>query len=250
MRRRANGHRLAAGALGIAALILASCTSGSAGVHLQTADPPPPSTSTKVTSSPLTAATATPPQTAVSSAHTSDAGTGLSSRSSTTTAATNSEVKPTTPLAAGPWPATFTPAQRTAAIASLGAVRGYIQIEAEANAKPGAKDWTIEVRRYTADPAAYLALRGIASLASAKVHATTPPSYQALTVKSADAHRVTITACVDRTKADLVDASGKSVITPPAHPRSIEEFTASLFSAKDGGWLVSNTVVLNPVQTC
>lgn len=241
-------YRVAAGALAIvASLILTSCSSESAGVHLQTPDPP---SSSPVDLSSSAAGTKTiPSQPVVSSTPTSTAGTARPSSSSTTTAATN-RVNATTSTSADPWPKDFTLAQQAAAKASLAAVQSYIRVEAEANAKPGAKDWTKEVRKYTADPAAYQALKGISSLAAARVHATVPPTYEAFAVKSADGRRVVITACIDASKADLVDASGKSVLTPSAHPRSIKQFTISLFAAKDGGWLVSNTTLSNPAKIC
>jgi len=243
-----SSYRFAGGVLVIAAsLILAGCSSGSAGVHLQTADPP-----SGTPAQPSLAAvlpTTIPSQRAVSSAPTSTAGTEPASRTSSTTGATT-QVKATTSTAMNPWPADFTPTQQAAAEASLAAVKGYIRVEAQANAKPSATNWTEEVRRYTADPAAYQALKGISSLAAAKVHATVPPTYEALTVKSADVHRVVIRACVDSSKSTLVDASGQSVLQPPKYPRTIETFTVSLYAPKNGGWLVSETGSPRPQQTC
>lgn len=245
---RRSSYRLSGGVLVIAAsLILASCSSGNAGVHLQTADPP--SSTPAQSSSVAIVPTTIPSRRAVSSAPTSTAGTEPTSSTSNTTAATT-QVKATTSTAGNPWPADFTPAQQAAAEASLAAVMGYIRVEAQANAKPSATDWTEEVRRYTADPAAYQALKGISSLASAKVHATVPPTYEALTVKFAAAHKVVITACVDSSKSTLVDASGQSVLQPPKYPRTIETFTVYLYAPKNGGWLVSETGSPRPQQTC
>jgi len=235
-----------AGALVIVAgLTLTSCSSGSAGVHLQT--PETPSSSPATLSS---AAATAPSQPAVSSASTSPAATKPASSASRSTVTTTTQVIATTSTTINSWPLDFTPSQQAAAKASLAAVEGYIRVEAEANAKPGAKDWTKEVRKYTADPAAYQALKGISSLAAAKVHATVPPTYEDLTVKSADAHEVVIRACVDSSLSTLVDASSKSVLEPPKYPRTIETFTVYLYAAKNGGWLVSETGSPQPQQTC
>lgn len=125
-----------------------------------------------------------------------------------------------------------------------------MRVEALANAQPAAKDWTAEIRRYTADPAAYQALKAIASLAAAKVHTTGTITEDHLAVKSADSHKVVITACVDASKSDLVDSAGKSVIARPANPRTTEMFTLYLYSIKDGGWLVSEKGSVQPPRIC
>lgn len=173
------------------------------------------------------------------------------SSSKTTPITTTPVTAPATATtASNPWPANFTSAQQAAAKASLAAVQGYIRVEAQANAQPGAKDWTAEIRRYTADPAAYQALKAIASLTAAKVHTTGTLTQDHVAVKSADSHQVIVTACVDTSKSDLVDSAGKSVIERPKNPRTVEMFTLYLYNSKDGGWLVSEKGSVQPPRTC
>lgn len=240
------GVRLATGSLVIAAglVVTGGCSSGSAGVHLQTPDPPS-STPLLPTSSATVGSMATSSQPAVSSTPSP-----VSSSKTTPITTTPVTAPATATTASNPWPANFTSAQQAAAKASLAAVQGYIRVEAQANAQPGAKDWTAEIRRYTADPAAYQALKAIASLTVAKVHTTGTLTQDHVAVKSADSHQVIVTACVDTSKSDLVDSAGKSVIERPKNPRTVEMFTLYLYNSKDGGWLVSEKGSVQPPRTC
>src|SRR4051794_14109586 len=111
--------------------LVAGCSSNS-GVVTQTPDT---STSTSVESSPTSVSGST------------EQSVSLSSSASANSAPSSSAV-------GNPWPANFTPDQVAAAQAALAAFGGYIAVNAEANANPAAKDWTGDIRKYTADPVA------------------------------------------------------------------------------------------------
>lgn len=245
MPRSTRGVRRATRSFLIAAslVVTGGCSSGSSGVHLQTPDPPS-STPLLPTSSATVGSMATSSQPTVSSIP------SLVSSSKTTLITTPVTMSTTATTASNPWPANFTSAQQAAAKTSLAAVQGYMRVEVQANAQPAAKDWTAEIRRYTADPAAYQALKAIASLAAAKVHTTGTITQDHVAVKSADSHKVVVTACVDTSKSDLVDSAGKSVIERPANPRTVEIFTLYLYNSKNGGWLVSEKGSVQPPRTC
>lgn len=245
MSRNMRGVGLATGSLLIAAslVLTGGCSSGSSGVHLQTPDPP---SSTPL----LTTSSATVGSTPASSQPTVSSTASLASSSKTAPITTPSTTPAKATTAANPWPANFTSDQQAAAKTSLAAVEGYLRVEAQANAQPAAKNWTAEIRRYTADPAAYQALKAIASLDAAKVHTTGKVTQDHVAVKSADSHQVVVTACVDTSKSDLVDSAGKSVIERPKNPRTVAMFKLYLYNSKDGGWLVSEKGSVQPPRTC
>jgi hypothetical protein len=213
------------GSITYCVVLLAGCTSNS-GVVTQTPDT---STSTSVKSSP-TSITRSPVQSV--SASPSSASTALSS------------------AVGNPWPADFTPDQVAVAQAALTAVDGYIKVTAAANADPAAKDWTSDIRKYAADPAATQTLEAISSLISAQVHQTVPPTYEQPTVTEADDHKVVVETCLDNTATAAVDADGASVLDPSPTPRSILTLTLYRYAPEDGGWLVSEKATSTPARTC
>jgi len=83
-------------------LILTSCTSGSAGVHLQTADPPS-STAADLTSSTVDTSTISPPQPVASSTPSP-----VSSSKTTPVTITPATTPAKATTTANPWPANFT----------------------------------------------------------------------------------------------------------------------------------------------
>jgi len=237
--RRATGSLLIAASL----VLTGGCSSGSSGVHLQTPDPPS-STPLLPTSSATVGSTPASSQPTVSSTP------SLASSSKTPPITT----PPTTPAkattAANPWPANFTGPQQAYAKGALAAFAGFARVTSAAQKQPG-KDWTKAVREYTADPTAGKTLDEIASLVTAKVHATTTATYEAPRVVSATADEVVIQSCVDGSKTAIADASGKKIaLQPSAHPRSQLTFNVYQYGPKAGGWLVRETVASNPVKSC
>ena len=149
-----------------------------------------------------------------------------------------------------PWPAALTPEQRDQAKAALAALDGYIQVTNAASADPAAKDWTADVRKYTADPEATQFLESLASMAAARVRQVVPPTYEDPTVTAVDGNRVSIVACVDRSQQDVVDENGAHALQPAEVPRKLWTATVYEYEAQYGGWLVSETAPAKPVQPC
>jgi cytoskeletal protein RodZ len=230
--------------LGVVVIVLAGCSGGSSGVHTQSVQPAPstsPSAQTPPTAS-MSPGPSTPIQTPSSGSSTPSSGTAPPSRVSTMSSASN---------APSPWPTNFTNAQQNWARAALTAFAGFIKVSADAEAAPAAKNWNQTIRRYAADPTAAQTLDGIASLKSAGVHAIRTATYTGIVVKAADGRKVVLQACVDGTDASLADSSGKVVaLKPSAHPRTLLTFNVFLYPAKVGGWLISETMVPNPVKPC
>lgn len=157
---------------------------------------------------------------------------------------------PATTAASIPWPADLTKNQVAAAEAALAAVAGYVKVTAAANADPSAKDWTADVRTYAADPLATQTLEALGTLTKAKVHQTVPPVFEHPTVISVDDHRVVVEACLNDTKTTLIDAAGRSALSPPANPRVDVNLTLYRYAPKYGGWLVSERIAPTPVRKC
>ncbi len=248
----------------IGGLTLAACSSGSSGVRLQSIDPPA-SASTSATLAPITPTTpGLPSSGSVSASHSSSASTGESSSNPTQpstvsvrpskTATTGGTVSGTTSSASNPWPASFTAAQQADARSALAAFNGFVKVSTAAELNPAGKNWTKEIRKYAADPTATSTLDALASLVTAKVHATSTEMYRSVTVLSATDKpnkKVTIQACVDGSAGKLADSSGKPIaVHLPAHPSVLLTYNVYLYDAKYGGWLVSETIVPKPVKPC
>ena len=149
-----------------------------------------------------------------------------------------------------PWPADLTPEQQDQAKAALAALDSYIQVTNAASADPAAKDWTTDVRKYTADPEATQFLESLASMSTARVRQVEPPTYEDPTVTAVDGNRVSIVACVDRSQQDVVDENGDHALQPAEVPRKLWTATVYEYEAQYGGWLVSETAPAKPVQPC
>ena len=218
-------------AVALTAVLVAGCSPSGSGVLTQDLTSASPSSA-----SPLASSTAT---SSVSPAATSIAPSSAAASSPTTA----------TSPAPNPWPAELSPEQQDRAKAALAALDGYIQVTNTASADPGAKDWTADVRKYTADPAATQFLESIASFVAAGVHQVSPPIYESPTVTSAVGSKVSIEACVDRSEQSIVDASGASALQPPASPRSLWSANVYQYDSPNG-WLVSETLPTKPPQPC
>lgn len=127
---------------------------------------------------------------------------------------------------------------------------GFLDVVAAADADPSGKDWTADVRKYAADPAAAITLDALSTVAKANAHQTVPPVHENLTVISIDDQEAVIEACGDNSNVDVVDSSGQSVFTPPTNPRTIVIFKLRLYSADLGGWLVGEEHEAKPIRTC
>lgn len=225
-------------------LILTSCTSGSAGVHLQTADPLS-STAADLTSSTVDTSTISPPQPVASSTPSP-----VSSSNTTPVTITPATTPAKATTTANPWPANFTGPQQAYAKGALAAFDGFVRASTAAEKQPS-KDWTKAIRKYAADPTAAKTLDDIESLATAKVHATVTETHEAPRVLSANAKEVVLESCVDGSKATIADASGNKVdLRPSPHSRVLLTFNVYQYGPKAGGWLVRETVAPSPVKPC
>lgn len=266
-RRSTPKLRLTALAL-ISGLALAACSPGGSGVQLQSIDSSTP-TATSAPTAPATSASVTPtlpslpPSGSVNANNSSSTPTGSiatpSSRSSqptavsaspSTNASTGGTTSGTTSSTSDSSQPNLTSAQQAAARLAVAAFNGYVKVSTAAEKEPG-KNWAADIRKYAADPTAATTLDQIASLKTAKVHATSVATYSNITVTAATAQKVVIRACVDGSGTKIADASGKPFpLKLSAHPRVLLTYNVYLYDAKYGGWLVSETVAPNPVKPC
>jgi len=230
--RRASTRMRLAAIVTAAAAVLAGCTTTGSGVQTQDLSTAPSMSSVTQTNTtePATSSATMPSATASSSPVTSAA--------SPSTATSD------------PWPANLTPAQQDQARAALAVLGGYIQVTNAASADPGAKDWTADIRKYTADPAATQILDALASYVSAGVHQVGPPIYEQPVVTEVVGNKVSIQACLDQSGLSLVDSNGASALQPIENPRVLWEATVFEYEEKDGGWLLSETATAKPVTPC
>ena len=218
-------------AIALIATLIAGCSSSGSGVLTQD----------------LTSAT-TSGSNASSSGSPVPTSSSIASVSPSSSVSAASPATTTTPVS-NPWPADLTPEQQDQAKAALAALDGYIQVTNAASADPAAKDWTADVRKYTADPAATQFLESVASFVAAGVHQVSPPIYESPTVTSVVGNKVSVQACVDRTGQSIVDSEGAPALQPPAVPRSL--WAANIYQYDSpNGWLVSETLPTKPQQPC
>ncbi len=248
--RASHARKPACAALALAAAFIAGCSGANSGVTVQTV---PTTTNLPVTATTTASETGSenvttgiPNSTAPSTGATTS---GMASRASSPRSASTSPH----PRSSGArqWPADFTPAQQDSAKAAIAAFDGFTRVSADAQARPALKDWTKDIRKYAADPTAAQTLHNLATLVSAKVHAVVSSTYETTSVKSADGHKVVVQSCVDSSKASIADSSGHIVkLRPDQHPRTLLTFNVYLYAAKDGGWLVGETIVPDPAKIC
>lgn len=201
-----------------ASLFLAGCTSSS-GTDL--------TDSTAAGSSSIPARASTPP---LSSTKLPPSAPPVTSSSATTTAAPTST----------PWPPELTPDQVTQAQAALATYTAYWKVIDEAIADPG-QDWTPQLTTVATDPELDLAMQDFATTAAKGQRATGVTGVEPVVTK-VDPGLITITACIDKTATDFLDANGKSIKAPNApgsYLRHVSTVQVGQFGA--GQWLVTNT---------
>jgi hypothetical protein len=124
--------------------------------------------------------------------------------------------------------------------AAIAVYRSYWKVIDEAIANPG-QDWTPKLSTVATEPELGLALQDFATTAAKGQRATGVTSVEPVVTK-VDPGLVTITACIDKTATDFLDANGKSIKAPDApgsYLRHISTVQIGQFGTDQ--WLVTNT---------
>jgi len=139
---------------------------------------------------------------------------------------------------ANPWPADVTAEEVASAQAALAAYAGYWQMVDSAVAKP-TQDWAAAIAEYAAGPAERDMLDTLSQLTSRGRYASGYTMISPIVTKI-EPGMVSITDCIDKSSADLLDLQGNSVRAPDVqgtylrHPSDVQ-----MTQLTDGRWVVA-----------
>ena len=123
-----------------------------------------------------------------------------------------------------------------------------------ASRDPGTRDWEQDIRRYAADPAAFLAVQSVRDLATLGLRqegdSRVDVEVAAVDLEAPEGPTVRLTACYDSQSAQIVDIATGDVVPPGTPPRYVWDVSIIRYVEEPGEpWLVST---LDPLtdQTC
>lgn len=155
----------------------------------------------------------------------------------------------TSPTSATPhhWPDDLTPDQVADAQAALAAYRSYWQVVDQAVADPG-QDWTAQLAAVAIGPEYDQALKDFSQTAAKGQRAVGTTHVEPVVTKVEPA-LVTVTACVDKSNTDFLDANGNSIKAPDSPGSYFRHVSVAQVGQFDTRWLVTNTTD-DWYQTC
>lgn len=119
-----------------------------------------------------------------------------------------------------------------------------LQVTDAARQDPGARDWEPEIRRYAADPAAFLAAKSVRDYAALGLRQT-GESEVALEVTEVDltapeGPTVRFTGCNNSESTQVVNVDSGQPVAPGTLPRYVWDITVAQYTAEPGQpWLVT-----------
>jgi hypothetical protein len=154
--------------------------------------------------------------------------TSSSSRTSTTAPATSSAPTP----------------EEEAATAATVVVNEMLHVTDAAKKDPGARDWEPEIRRFSGDPAALLAVTAVRDYASLglRQEGDTAVDLEVTDVDltAPEGPTVRITGCYDSESTRVVRVETGEVVAPGTPPRYVWDITVTRYEAERGSpWLVN-----------
>lgn len=178
----------------------------------------------------------------MSSSPTTAASTPVSSPQSTASAAPSSSAVLSTTSASSssnPWPSTFTPDQGTAAAAAIAGYTDYWSTLDQAFAAPG-QDWSSQVSAVAAAAEKDGILQELAALVKRGQRSVGSTGFEP-EVTQVDPGVVSLTACVDKTAVNFVDATGQSIKAPNAPGSYFRHVSTAQIVQFQDQWLVTVT---------
>lgn len=139
--------------------------------------------------------------------------------------------------------------EEEAAEAATTVVNEMLRVTDAAKQDPGARDWEPEIRRYSGDPAALLAVMAVRDYATLglRQEGDTAVDLEVTGVDLAapEGPTVRITGCYDSQSTRVVKAETGEVVPPGTPPRYVWDITVTRYEAEPGSpWLVN---VLDPL---
>ncbi|WP_255363489.1 hypothetical protein [Geodermatophilus sp. DSM 45219] len=128
--------------------------------------------------------------------------------------------------------------------AATAVVNQMLRVTDAAKKDPGARDWEPEIRRFSGDPAALLAVTAVRDYAAIglRQEGDTAVDLEVATVDLAapEGPTVRITGCYDSQSTRVVKVETGEVVPPGTAPRYVWDITVTRYEAEPGSpWLVN-----------
>jgi hypothetical protein len=168
----------------------------------------------------------------------------------TSSGSASSKAASTSPASATPSPT----AEELAEEAATTAFTELLRVTDAASRDPGARDWEPEIRRYAADPAAFLSIQSIRDMATLGLRQEGDSSVDvevaAVDLEAPEGPTVRLAGCYDSQGAQIVNVATGEVVPPGTPPRYVWAITIIQYVEEPGEpWLVSTLDPL-PDQAC
>ncbi len=157
----------------------------------------------------------------------------------TSSGSASSKAASTSPASATPSPT----AEELAEEAATTAFTELLRVTDAASRDPGARDWEPEIRRYAADPAAFLSIQSIRDMATLGLrqegNSKVDVEITAVDLKAPEGPTVRMTGCFDSQSMRVVNVETGEVVPPGTPPHYVWDITVIEYVAEPGQpWLV------------
>jgi hypothetical protein len=128
--------------------------------------------------------------------------------------------------------------------AATAAVQKMLRVTDSARHEPTAGNWEPEIRRYAADPAAFLAVKAVRDFATIGLRQDGETGIELKVVDvqlaAAEGPSVRITGCYDSSSTQVIDVSTGEAVPPGTPPRYVWDVTVVQYGSEPGApWLVT-----------
>jgi hypothetical protein len=128
--------------------------------------------------------------------------------------------------------------------AATAALQEMLRVTDSARHKPTAGDWEPEIRRYAADPAAFLAVQSVRDFATIGLRQDGDTRIELevadVQLAAAEGPSVRIAGCYDSSSTQVIDTGTSDVVPPGTPPRYVWDVTVVQYESEPGApWLVT-----------
>lgn len=132
-----------------------------------------------------------------------------------------------------------------AAQSAIETFESLLQISDAASREPNARDWEPEIRRYAADPAAFLTVQSVRDYATLGLRqegdSVVDLQVTGVDLSAPEGPTVRITGCYDSQSAQRINVATGEVVPPGTPPRYVWDIAVVQFVAEPGQpWLVTS----------
>jgi hypothetical protein len=119
-----------------------------------------------------------------------------------------------------------------------------LRVTDAASRDPGIRDWEPEIRKYSADPASFLAVQSVRDLVTLGLrqegNSIVEVGIAAVDLEAPEGPTVRLTGCYDSQSTQVVDVETGEVVPPGTPARYVWDITVTQYVAEPGKpWLVS-----------